>query len=349
MGKVMATDPARNGLVAATILAAATLIATPASAEAVSDFYKDKTVSLVIGFGAGGGADDFAHYLARHLAKFIPGRPAVIVQNMPGAGGLTALGSLYNSGPFDGTRIMLTSPSHTIAQITGSKSVRYDMLKMNVIGTLTQDTQACAASGRSGFTSITEASTRELIVGATGASSTAAQHARLLANLLGYKLRIITGYQGTAQMRLAMETGETSAACALWASQALGAQKQDYASGKLVPIVQMGSKPHPVFGKAPVAYDLAKDEEQRRVMRIVFGTTELSRPLIAPQNVPAERVDALRTAFWSAVQSPEAKADAERLKLIIDPLDWKQTTDQLRELLSMPEAIVERAKKDMNP
>jgi tripartite-type tricarboxylate transporter receptor subunit TctC len=338
-----------RGAFVATMLAASAFIAPPASADAVSDFYKDKTVSVVIGFAPGGGADDFAHYLAHHLAKFIPGRPTVIVQNMPGAGGLTALGSLYNSGPFDGTRIMLTSPSHTLAQITGSKSVRYDMLKMHVIGTLTQDTQACAASGRSGFKSITEASTKELIVGATGASSTAAQHARLLANLLGYKLRIITGYQGTAQMRLAMENGETSAACALWASQALGAQKQDYESGRLVPIVQMGSKPHPVFGKAPVVYDLAKDEEQRRVMRIVFGTTELSRPLLAPQNVPAERVAALRTAFWSAMQSPEAKADAERMKLIIDPLDWKQTTDELRELLSMPAAIVERAKKDMNP
>src|SRR5262249_43432934 len=160
------------------------------------DFYKDKTVSIIIGFAAGGGADEFARYLARHLAKFIPGQPTVIVQNQPGAGGLTALGSLYNAGPFDGTRIMLTSPSHTIAQIADSTSVRYDMLKMNVIGTLTKDTQACAASGQSGVRSITEAASKEVIVGATGASSTAAQHARVLANLLGYKLRIITGYQG---------------------------------------------------------------------------------------------------------------------------------------------------------
>ena len=109
----------------------------------------------------------------------------------------------------------------------------------------------------------------------------------------------------------------------------MGPQKQDYESGKLVPIVQMGSKPHPVFGKAPVVYDLAKDEEQRRIMRVVFGTTELSRPLIAPQNVPAERVAALRTAFWRAMQSPEAKADAERSKLIIDPLDWEQNDRQV--------------------
>jgi len=345
----VATNPACAAFVAATIFAAASSVAPPARADAVRDFYKDKTVSLIIGFGAGGGADEFAHYLARHLARFIPGQPTVIVQNMPGAGGLTALGSLYNAGPFDGTRIMLTSPSHTIAQIIGSASVRYDILKMNVIGTLTQDTQACAASGRSGVRSITEAASKELIVGATGASSSAAQHARLLANLLGYKLRIITGYQGTAQMRLAMETGEVSAACALWASQALGPQKQDYESRKLVPIVQMGSKPHPVFGKAPVAYDLAKDKDQRRIMRIVFGTTELSRPFVAPPNVPAERVAALRSAFSSALNSPEAKADAERLKLIIDPLDWKQTTDQLREILTMPEAIVERARKDINP
>ena len=205
----MAANPARTALVAATIFAAATSVAPLASADTVRDFYKDKTVSIIIGFGPGGGADEFAHYLARHLAKFIPGQPTVIVQNMPGAGGLTALGSLYNAGPFDGTRIMLTSPSHAVAQITGSKSVRYDILKMNVIGTLTQDTQACAASGRSGVRNITEAASKELIVGATGASSSAAQHARLLANLLGYKLRIITGYQGTAQMRLAMETGES--------------------------------------------------------------------------------------------------------------------------------------------
>ena len=345
----MATNPARTAFVAATIFAAATSIAPLASADTVRDFYKDKTVSIIVGFGPGGGADEFAHYLARHLAKFIPGQPAVIVQNMPGAGGLTALGSLYNAGPFDGTRIMLISPSHTVAQVTGSKSVRYDILKMNVIGTLTQDTQACAASGQSGVRNITETASKELIVGATGASSSAAQHARLLANLLGYKLRIITGYQGTAQMRLAMETGEVSAACALWASQALGPQKQDYDSGKLVPIVQMGSKPHPVFGKAPVAYDLAKDDEQRRIMRIIFGTTELSRPLIAPPNVPAERVAALRNAFWNALNSPEAKADAERLKLIIDPLDWKRTTDELREILSMPEAIVQRAIKEISP
>jgi hypothetical protein len=150
-------------------------------------------------------------------------------------------------------------------------------------------------------------------------------------------------------MRLAMETGEVSAACALWASQALGPQKQDYDSGKLVPIVQMGSKPHPVFGKAPIAYDLAKDEEQRRIMRIIFGTTELSRPIVAPPNVPAERVAALRNAFWNALNSPEAKADAERLKLIIDPLDWKRTTDELREILSMPEAIVQRTIKEISP
>jgi tripartite-type tricarboxylate transporter receptor subunit TctC len=347
--RIMATNPARTAFVAATILAAASLIAPAASADAVRDFYKDRTVSVVIGFGPGGGADEFAQYFARHLAKFIPGLPNVIVQHMPGAGGLTALGSLYNAGPFDGTRIMLTSPSHSLAQITGSKSVRYDLLKMNVIGTLTRDTQACAASGRSGVRSITEASSKELIVGATGANSSAAQHARLLANLLGYKLRIITGYQGTAQMRLAMETGEVSAACALWASQALGPQKQDYASGRLVPIVQMGSKPHPVFGKAPVVYDLAKDDEQRRIMRVVFGTTELSRPVVAPPNVPAERVAALRDAFWKALHSPDAKADAKRLKLIIDPLDWKHTTDELREVMSMPKAIVDRARKDMNP
>ena len=339
----MDRKPARMASVAAAV--GALVVAQPASADSVADFYKDKNVTIVIGFSPGGGADAFARFLARHFGKHVPGKPNVIVQNMPGAGGLTALNHVYNTGPQDGTRTILTSPSHTLAQVTGGKNVRYDLLKMNVLGTLTQDTSSCAASGRSGIKSIAEAKDKELVVGATGASSSAAQHSWLLANLLGLKLNVITGYQGTAQIRLAMETGEVGAVCAIWASQALGAQKADFASGKLVPIVQMGSKPHPVFGKAPVAYDLARSDEDRRLMRVIFGTTELSRPFFAPPEVPAERVAALRNAFWAALNSPELKADAERSKLIVEPLDWKDTQAALRDILGTPKAIVERAKK----
>jgi len=333
--------------VAAFAVSLAGLLAStpPASADAVADFYKGRTVTLTIGFAPGGGADTFARFLALHLGQHLPGKPTIIIQHMPGAGGLNALNHIHGSGPFDGSRLILTSPSHTLAQVIGSKTVRYDLLKMNTIGTLTRDTSSCAASGRSGIKSIMEGRDREIIVGATGRSSSAAQQSWLLANLLGLKLKVVAGYRGTGPIRLAMETGEVEVVCAFWASQALGRQKADVQSGKLVPIVQMSSKPHPALGKAPVAYDLAKNDEDRRTMRVIFGTTELSRPFLAPPGVPADRVAALRDAFWAAVTSPAAQADAKRLRIIVDPLGWKETVAALREILGAPRAIVERAKK----
>lgn len=331
--------------VAAVALAGALAGPQPAYADAVADFYKGRTITITIGFAPGGGADTFARFLSRHLSKHMPGKPNVIVQHMPGAGGLNALNHIYNTGPADGSRAILTSPSHTLAQIISSKSVRYDLLKMNVVGTLTQDTSSCAASGRSGIKSILEGRDREIIVGATGPNSSAAQQSWLLANLLGLKLKVVTGYRGTGPVRLAMETGEVEMVCAFWASQALGRQKADIESGKLVPVVQMGSKPHPALGNAPVAYDLAKNDDDRRLMRVIFGTTELSRPFLAPPGVPAERVAALRTAFWTAVSSPESQADAKRMRIIVDPLGWEDTVAALQETLGAPRATVERAKK----
>jgi len=316
-----------------------------AAADAAADFYKGKVITVVVGFSPGGGADTFARFFAPHFSKHMPGNPSVIIQNMPGAGGIKALNHVYNTGAQDGTRVMLTSPSHTIAYLLGRKNVRYDMNKIKWIGTLTQDTSSCVASGASGINSIEDTKTRELIIGSTGKSSSTTQHALLLKNMLGYKLKIVTGYRGTARVRLAMKTGEVQAVCAFWASAALGPQHQEVASGELVPIVQMGRKPHPALGKAPVAYDLAPDEDSRKIMGVVFGTTELSRPFAAPPGTPAVHLAALRKGFWGAVNSPQLKEDAGRAHLIVDPLDWRDTEAALKEILSTPKHLIARAKK----
>jgi tripartite-type tricarboxylate transporter receptor subunit TctC len=327
-------------------VATAFFLAAPgAAADDAAEFYKGRTVTLVVGFSPGGGADTFARFFQPHFAEHMPGKPTVIVQNMPGAGGLKALNHVYNTPPQDGTRVMLTSPSHTLAYMLDRENIRYDVNKIKWIGTLTQDTQGCAASGKSGITSITQTKDKPLIVGATGPNSTSAQHALLLKNMLGYKLDIVTGYPGTARVRLAMETGEVQAVCAFWASAILGPQAQDIKSGKLVPIIQMGRKPHPAWGDAPVVYDLARDDDERRIMRVVFGTTELSRPFAAPPGTPDVQIAGLRKGFWEAVNSPELKADAERKKLIIDPLNWQDTEAELKEILSTPQRLIERAKK----
>jgi tripartite-type tricarboxylate transporter receptor subunit TctC len=335
----------RFRIAAAAALAGALATAQAALADDGADFYKGKQITLVVGFSPGGGADAFARFFQPHFAEHMPGKPSVIVQNMPGAGGLKALNHLYNTPPQDGTRVMLTSPSHTLAYLLGRKNIRYDVNKIRWIGTLTQDTQGCAASGSSGIRSITDTKEKRLIVGATGPNSTSAQHALLLKNMLGYKLDVVTGYQGTARVRLAMETGEVQAVCAFWASAILGPQAQDVKSGKLVPIIQMGRKPHPAWGDAPVVYDLARDADERTIMRVIFGTTELSRPFAAPPGTPDLQIAALRKGFWEAVNSPALKADAKRRKLTVDPLNWQDTEAAFKEILSTPKHLIERAKQ----
>lgn len=342
----MMTARSRRIIATATAICAVSIFAIPAArADKAADFYKGKTVTILVGFSPGGGSDVFARAFAPYFSKAIPGHPTVIVQNMPGAGGIKALNALYNTPPQNGTRVMLTSPSHTLAYLMGRKEVRYDINKIKWVGTLTQDTSSCAASGSSGITDIRQTLHKQLIVGATGPDSSTAQHAYLLAHMFGYKLKVVPGYRGTARIRLAMRTGEVQAVCAFWASEALGPQHEDIVSGALVPIVQMGTKPVPIFGKAPVVYDLARNENERKELRVVFATTELSRPLAAPPGTPAMQLAALRGAFWKAVHSEGFKKAAKKARLIIDPLDWQDTVAAFKDILSTPKALVEKTKQ----
>lgn len=328
-------------MAATAALAGAVLVAPPAGAQ----FYKDKTVTVVVGYTAGGGADVFGRLLARHLGDHLPGKPNVIVQNMPGAGGFKAVNNVYNTDPQDGTRIVLTSSSHPTAPKMGNKGARWDFFKFHWLGNLTRDVAGCVASGRSGIKSIVEAKDRQIIFGASGKSAPSAQQPNAMREILGFKTKVIAGYKGTAGARLAMEKGEIDATCAFWASLLLGPQKGDLASGKLVPIVQLSAKGHPVFGNAPKVYDLAATDEDRKVLHFLYGATEISRPFAAPPRTPAARVAELREGFWAAVNSPALKADAERLQLIVEPMDWKETEAAFREFLDVPQSVVDRAIK----
>lgn len=337
----MRRDIVRTAGIAAAALAGAGLAASPAAAQ----FYKDKTVTVVVGYTAGGGADVFGRLLARHLGDHLPGKPNVIVQNMPGAGGFKAVNNVYNTDPQDGTRIVLTSSSHPTAPKMGNKGARWDFFKFRWLGNMTRDIAGCVASGRSGIKSIEDAKKREIIFGASGKNAPSAQQPRAMGAVLGYKTRVIAGYKGTAGARLAMEKGEIDATCAFWASLLLGPQKGDLASGKLVPIVQLSFKGHPVFGSAPKVYDLVGSEEDRKVLHFIYGATEISRPFAAPPRTPEARVAELRAGFWAAVNSPALKADAERQKLILEPMDWKETETAFREFLDVPQKIVDRARQ----
>jgi len=330
-------------------LACAVALAHPAAADEIADFYKGKNVSIVVGYAAGGGADLWSRFMARHLGEFLPGKPNVIVRNMPGAGGFSAVNYVYNVGAQDGTSIILPTTSAIAAPAMGIPNVRWDTFKFHWIGNLTQDVSGCVASGKSGVKSIRDATSREIIFGADGTDDPASHQPRALRNLLGYKTKIIAGYKGTGPAFMALEIGEIDARCSVWASQAAGAKKADIESGKLVPIMQTGSKKHPIFGDAPMIYDLARNEDDLKLLKFLFGPIAISRPFAAPPGVPAARVAALRDAFWKAAHSEKLKAEGEKLKLIIDPMTGEDTEAALRASLDVPQDIVARAKQLIKP
>ncbi len=334
----------RRSFTAAGALALACAVCLPAKADAVADFYKGRNLTILIGFGVGGGVDTFGRLLSRSLGKYMPGNPNVVVQNMPGGGGFKSTNYLYNAAPQDGSYITIMLPSNAIEPLMGNPGAKWDTFKLHWLGNLTRDYGSCIVSGKSGIKSITEAAQKEILFGGTGPSALTAQQPYAIANMLGYKTKVILGYKGTKEVWLAMEKGEVHGACAFWASLALGPQAQSIQSGAMVPVVQFGSKKHPVYGNAPSIYDLAKSDADKAVMKFVFGLSEISRPFAAPPKVPADRLAALRKAFWDTANSPELKADAVKMKLIIEPQDYKETEAAFREILSMPKEVVDKAK-----
>jgi tripartite-type tricarboxylate transporter receptor subunit TctC len=166
--------------------------------------------------------------------------------------------------------------------------------------------------------------------------------------MFGFKNKVVVGYKGLGPALIALERGEADVRCSVWASLAMTSKRADFESGRLVPIVQFGTRRHPVFGKAPLIIDLAETEQQRKILRFLVSPLEISRPFALPPGVPAERVAALRAAFWRAADSDALRADAERMNLVIDPMNGEDTEAALRAAIEVPPEIVDRAKVAIN-
>ena len=319
-------------------------VTQPVRADDVAAFYKGKTISIFVGYAAGGGADLWGRFIARHLGRHVPGEPNVIVQNMPGAGGFAAVNHVYNNAPKDGTAVLLPTSTAVPAPVMGLPNVRWDSFKFHWLGNFTRDVSGCVTSGKTGIRSAADAESRQIVFSADGMDDPASHHPRMLNNLLGYKNKIIAGYKGTGPALMAVESGEVDARCSVWASLALSSKREDFASGKLVSILQVGTTRHPVFGDAPLILDLARTEEQRRIMRFIVGPLEISRPLAAPPGVPPARVAALSAALWKAAHSEEMLAEARRFEFLIAPMNAADTQAALRAAVEVPKDIVEKAK-----
>jgi tripartite-type tricarboxylate transporter receptor subunit TctC len=318
-------------------LACMVLSAPTARADDVADFYRGRTITLIAGFNVGGGADAYARVIARHLGAHIAGGPAVVVKNMQGAGSMLAANHVFNVSPKDGSEIGLFAGNIVVDPVIGGVPFQYDARRFNWIGAPASESNICVASPASVFKSIDDTFKTEMVTGTAGTSTY--DFPVVLNNVLGTRLKLVKGYAGSAALRLAMER-EIDGFCGVTLdSMRLGG----LADGKANILLQIALKKNSALAGVPFVMDYAKREEDRQVLRLVFGWLDLERPLAAPPGTPAERVEALRAGFDAAMRDPELLADAAQASLSIDPMDGSAIARFVEEAYRTPPAVAARA------
>jgi tripartite-type tricarboxylate transporter receptor subunit TctC len=314
----------------------------------VAAFYKGKIVRLVVGIGVGSGYDINARLLARYLPKYIPGGPTVIVQNQPGAGSLSMTNQLYAAGPFDGSAIGASFNGLPTTPLLQPVGARFDATKLNWIGSTNRETQAMYVWAASPINSLADLTSKEMIVGAQAPGSTQYDYPKLAEKLFGWKFKVITGYEATPKIHLAMERGEVYGTWANWST--LKAISEQWIKDKKIRILaQWSLRKHPELPDVPLILDQAKTEEQKQALNLALARLEFGRPFFMPPNVPAERVTAIRRAFDMAMKDPELLAEADKLKIEIDPLTGEQVAALIVEIYKTPPETVERVREAMAP
>jgi tripartite-type tricarboxylate transporter receptor subunit TctC len=335
----------RIALVAAVIL----LWPNAASAQTVEAFYRSRSITMLIGSGAGGGYDTYARIFARHMAKHIPGNPTIIAKNMPAAAGLAAAGTLYTTADKDGATIAAFTNGSAMDPLLGNASARYDAQKFNWLGSIGKLQNVCATWHLSPVKTIEAARAREVIVAAAGATSNTAIVPKALNALIGTKFKVIAGYDTGAGLTLAVERGEAEGICGLsWST--MKASRPHWIKDRLLNIiVQMGLEKLAELPDVPSALELVGDPQSRQVLELILIRQEAGRPFAAPPGVPAERIAALRRAFEATLGDAEFRADAEKAQLEIEPLTAGEVETLLAKAYGAPRAIVQRAAALVEP
>jgi tripartite-type tricarboxylate transporter receptor subunit TctC len=296
------------------------LPASTGLAQTVADFYRGKSIDLYISSGVGGGNDLYARLVARHIGKHIPGKPTVLPKNMEGAGGMRLANWLYNVGPRDGTVIGAVSRAMAFEPLLGNKTAQYDATKFNYIGSANNEVSVCVAWHTSGIKTFEDAQRMQLIVGATGIAEDTYQYPALLNHVFGAKFKMVVGYPGGSDINLAMERGELQGRCSIPWSTVKASRRSWIDEKKVNLLMQYSLSKHPDLPNVPLVMDIAKTDEQRTMLKLIFGRQVMGRPFVAPPGVRKERIDALRDAFMETMADTEFVADAERGKIEIMPV-----------------------------
>lgn len=320
--------------------------------DSVAQFYKGRQITVLVGSPPGGGFDIYARLMARHLPKYVPGNPTMVVSNMPGAASNAAAAHMFHVAPKDGTVIGALQNSAVLdalfdATLGDSRRLRHDATKFIHLGSATIDHYVCIARGDAPVKSFKDVLTQELIIGSSQPGTSTRDYPAMLNNLTGAKIRQVGGYPGTREITLAIEKNEVQGLCGFsWSS--LNAQRPDWIkSGFVRVIVQEHDKGHPDIFKlgAPVAVDFAKTPEARQIMELVYSAETFGRPYMLAPGVPAERVAALRKAFLEAMRDKDLLAEAQRIGLAIDPVSGEELQTLADKVFATPLPFVEKTKQ----
>jgi tripartite-type tricarboxylate transporter receptor subunit TctC len=321
----------------------ASLCAAPAaSAQSVADFYKGKTINIIVGFGAGGGYDLYARALARHLSKHVPGNPTIVVQNMAGAGSVRAANYVYAGSPKDGTVIAAVNQNAAMFQLLGGAGAQYEAAHLQWLGSMTNSNGTVYTWHTSGIKTLNDAKLKEVPVGAVGAQSDSVIFPNLINELLGTKFKPITGYTGSTQIHLAMERGEVMGRGGNSWSSLKTANMSWIKENKINMLVQVGFEKEPELPHVPLLLDLVKSEDEKGVIRVVSLPTAIGYGHWLAREVPKDRIAALRAAYAAVLKDPEFLAETKKARMDITPQTGAQVESLVNQVIKTPKSVLTR-------
>ena len=328
-----------SAMPAALTVSLALVASAPAAAEGPS--LAGKNVTMIIGFGPGGGYDQWGRALARHLGKHLPGHPNVVPQNMPGGGSFNAANHIYAVAPKDGTVLGIIARDAALGPLTGAPGARFDPLKMSWIGTPTMETNVCIAMARAKVKTFKDLQANELIIGNTGAGTGTYSYPKALNGIFGTKFKLISGFPSSTDVFLAMERNEVDGICE--SLDSVINKRPDWIATKKVNVLFYGgAKPTTDLYGAPFIVDLARNAEERQALEFLYAGQGIGRPFVAPPDLPADRLKMLRDAFNATMTDQEFVADVKKQSLDLEPEDGAHLEALIRKIYATPKSIVDK-------
>jgi tripartite-type tricarboxylate transporter receptor subunit TctC len=329
-------------------LAAVTFGASPPVADEIADFYKGKSINWILSAGAGGGYASYAHTFAPFFSKHIPGNPNIVIQNMPGAGGIRAMTFFNTVAPKDGTTIGLVHSSVPFAPLYGIKGASFDAREFRWIGSITSAFGICVSWSASGITKWEDMFEREFLVGGTGAGSQMETLPAMLKQLFGANIRIISGYKGGNDVYIAMERGEVHGRCGGLVSS-IKSTRPDWFPKKLISVpIQIALQRDEDFPDVPAVVEFVKDERTRKVLELILSPFQMDRPILLPPGAPDDKLAALRKAFIATMRDPAFHKEAEKQRIEIKEISGERVAAVIDRAYSMEADVIQAAKSIMN-